>query len=92
MSVSIRSEQLMNGGGRVEVRKWRLTYLCIFRQELSGGWSSGGGSGGWQWEGGGQEMEANMLVYIQTRADWRSEQWWRVRRLAGGGWRSGYGG
>ncbi len=37
--------------------------LYMLRQEVAGGWSSGGGTGGWREESGGRELEADLCSF-----------------------------
>jgi hypothetical protein len=85
-------EGLEDGGRRAEVGSWRLTCVYIFRQEVAGGRSSGGGTRGWWEESGGRELEADFVLYAQAGGCRRSEQWWRDWRTPEGGRRSRAGG
>jgi hypothetical protein len=65
-------EVLEDPGGRAEVRSWRLTYVHVYRQEVAGGRSSGGGTGGRRGEGGGRELEAELDLHHQAIEEMRA--------------------
>jgi hypothetical protein len=53
-----------DAGGKAEVGSLRLTCVYVFRQEVAGGRSSGGGTGGRRGEGGGWELEVDLCPYV----------------------------
>ncbi len=73
--------------GRLRFGSWRLTCVHMFRQEVAGGWSSSGRTGGRQGEGGGRELEADLCMFRQEVAGGRSSGGGTVGRRGEGGGR-----